>query len=68
MNRSFSWIIVYLKKMILKKDCFASRQYKGYRYNLQKKNFEKIKIKNEFIFLQTHYSDNYSDKLNIGFI
>lgn len=53
--------------MILKKDCFASRQYKGYRYNLQKKNFEKIKIKNEFIFLQTHYSDNYSDKLNIGF-
>lgn len=33
----------------------------------KKKNFEKIKIKNEFIFLQTHYSDNYSDKLNIGF-
>lgn len=53
MKHSFSWIIVYLKKMILKKDCFASRQYKGYRYNLQKKKFWKNKKKWIYIFANT---------------
>lgn len=57
-------------KMILKKDCFASRQYKGqYRYYRYKEKFyfEKVKMKNKLVFLRTHYPNNYSNKLNTGF-
>lgn len=67
---NFLMVIIYLEKMILKKDCFASKQYKGqYRYYRYKEKFyfEKIKMKNKLVFLRTHYPNNYSDKLNTEF-